>query len=303
MITQDSYIAPYIGKRTHAHTTFNDSEKDSEQKIIIALEAFPSSGSYYQSRVGTTQNVVPKNTDSDLVINGLTVNMLYDEFWAKYNKQLLNNIINISANVMLPTSALSTLNMTKLKLYRNQNLLPKSIRMPISDHPQLSEAEFILIKNHNNMLDDSAISVQTPNRLRWLFVGSQTIDDLWASLVNTPYQYYQNLYGSPYDGLYYDKEMNLINPAAQHAVIAYIAKPTGEYELDFTDGIDKLYAHTPQVAGETSPPVIRYFTMKILMERKSYITGSSNPNGTFHDNYYIPFTNQQSTITYTSQSY
>lgn len=305
MIAEGKFIAPYVGERTHAHTTFNDSEKDTKQPIIVVQESFPSSEGYYQLRLGTTQNIVPKNTASDLELtNGLTTYMMYDTFWAVYNKQLRNNLVTITAKMMLPQYALANLNMSRLKMYRNQKLLPKSFRMPISDHPQLSECEFLLIKDNGTLVEDTPVVPDTPARLKWSFKGSQALDDLWATLCNSSYGSYENLYGQPYDnGLLYDVNLDLISPAGMHAPTRYIAKPTGDYDIVFTDGIEKLYAHTPQSAGETSPATIRYFTMRVKMSRYNYDASAQTHYGTFHDYYYIDFENQHAAITCVSETY
>ena len=130
------------------------------------------------------------------------------------------------------------------------------------------------------------------------------MDDLWATLCNSRYGSYENLYGQPYDnGLLYDVNLDLIDPAGMHAPTRYIAKPTGDYDIVFTDGIEKLYAHTPQSAGETSPATIRYFTMRVKMARYNYDASAQTHYGTFHDYYYIDFENQHAAITYVSETY
>ena len=305
MVRAGKVIAPYVGDRTHAHTTFNDSEKDLDQKIIIVQEAFPSSESYYQLRLGTTQNVVAKETQSDLTLQGgLTTYMMYSEFWSEYNKQLRNSLVTINQKMLIPSHALAGIDMTAPKLVNFQKMLPKQFRMPIGDNAMLSECEFLLVKDNETLVEDTPVVVGTPARLKWSFTGSQALDDLWATLCNSRYGSYENLYGQPYDnGLLYDVNLDLIDPAGMHAPTRYIAKPTGDYDIVFTDGIEKLYAHTPQSAGETSPATLRYFTMRVKMGRYAYDASVQSHYGTFHDNYYIDFEGQHAMITFQSVSY
>lgn len=316
MVVADKFFVPYIGERTHAHTTFNDSKTDTEQPIILVQQAYIGPNSYYQKRLGTTQGCLPLSDNSGWYLAGTLVNYqcwtingqtppvsMYEHCWAEYNKQLRNGLVEIAANLLLKATDLSGLDMTKPKLLRNQKLLPKSFNIPISEKMGLSACQFLLIKDNASLVEDSAVTYNTPARIRWVFTGSEAISDLWATIVNTSYHHYNDMYGSPYNGLLYDQYLTLIEPGGPMPTIAYIAKPTGEYELEFTDGIEKLYAHTPAAVGETSPQAIRYFTLKIQMGRHVYDTSVPNNYGTFHDNFYIDFEGQSAPVTYTSQAY
>lgn len=317
MIAANKMLAPYIGERTHAHTTFNDSATDTEQPIIIVQEVYAGPNSVYQKRIGTTQGVVPLDNDTQYLsgslvyyhcwsISGQTPpSTIYSAFWTAYNKQLRNGLIEIAARLLFPKAVLSMLDMTSLKLLRGRMLLPKSFTIPIGEKMGLSECHFLLIKDGDGLVDDEDVNYNTPARIRWEYTGSQVIDDLWATLVLTSYNHYDNLYGQPYDnGLLYDPYMTLIDMSlGMHATIAYIARPTGEYELVFTDGIEKLYGHTPSTVGETSPAAIRYFTLRVKMERYHYDSSAQNHYGTFNDYFYIDFENQSAPVTYTAAAY
>ena len=197
------------------------------------------------------------------------------------------------------------LDMTQLKLLRGKMLLPKSFTIPIGEKMGLSQCHFLLIKDGDGLEEDEDVSYDTPARIKWEYTGSTVIDDLWATLVNTSYNHYENLYGQPYDnGLLYDQYMTLIDMSlGMHAAISYIARPTGDYELVFTDGIEKLYGHFPSEVGETSPAQIRYFTLRVKMERYRYDSSVPTHYGTFVDFFYIDFENQSAPVSYVAAAY
>ena len=319
MVNAQKYFAPYIGDRKHAHTTFNGSQKDEDQPIMIALVYRKGSSSLYQSYLATTQGMLPSNTGSDTYLNLSMVNYhcyspagatkpksIYDQWWHKWNTQLRNGIIEVEAALLLDQGDLSGLDMTAPKMISNRKMLPKSLNVPLQDRLGMTDARFVMVKDYPEMDEDEDVDVGTPARLHWVFTGSETLSDLWAELVNSPYYEYSDLYGSPFDnGLLYDQDLNLIeNPAApMHNAYAYIARPTGDYELEFTDGITKLYAHTPTAAGETSPATTRGFTMKVKMARYTYDSSDPTHYGTLHDFFYIDFPNQWAEIEYEAEAY
>ena len=317
MIAANKMLTPYIGDRTHTHTTFNESPTDTEQPIIIVQEVYAGPNSVYQSRIGTTQGVVPMEKDAfylagSLVyyhcwsINGQTQPAtIYSALWAAYNKQLRNGIIEVATRLLFTKAALSMLDMTQLKLLRGKMLLPKSFTIPIGEKTGLSQCHFLLIKDGDGLEEDEDVIYDTPNRIKWEYTGSTVIDDLWATLVNTSYNHYDNLYGQPYDnGLLYDQYMTLIDMSlGMHAAISYIARPTGEYELVFTDGIEKLYGHFPSEVGETSPAQIRHFTLRVKMERYRYDSSVPTHYGTFVDLFDIEFENQSAPVSYVAVAY
>lgn len=318
MIAANKMLTPYIGDRTHAHTTFNESPTDTDQPIIIAQEVYAGPNCVYQKRLGTTQGVVPLQNNDSMYLSGSLVyyhcwsingqtppETIYNALWAAYNKQLRNGFIEVAARLLFNKADLSMLDMTSLKLLRGKMLLPKSFTIPIGEKMGLSECHFLMIKDGKELVEDAEVNYNTPPRIKWDYTGSTIIDDLWATLVLTSYNHYDNLYGQPYDnGLLYDQYMTLIDMSlGMHANIHYIARPTGEYELVFTDGIEKLYGHFPTEVGEISPAQIRYFTLRVKMERYQYDSSVPTHYGTFHDYFYIDFENQSAPVTYTAVAY
>ena len=107
-VGQYGIMAPYIGDRLHRNTSYNDSEKDEEQEIIIvhyigqtelrsAPQLITADGKYYMA---STQKY---NNRGNLVSGA--INLIPEEivpaFFESYNKHLRTNAITISGRFNL----------------------------------------------------------------------------------------------------------------------------------------------------------------------------------------------------------
>lgn len=171
----DDIFAPYIGERIHYNThmsTSTDTDHDVEQPIIFAwhcgLVTVGNTSNYY--RMANTQHY----NNRGAALQGVTANLvplgLYDEFWKSYNEILLNNKVEVEGRVEYPLPVLMQIDMTKMKLYHGQKLLPETMEFAVGGKTVNGNSRFIVRKRYDNMIeDDSNIFPLPANRYRWKF--------------------------------------------------------------------------------------------------------------------------------------
>lgn len=160
-------LFPFIGDRTHRHTTVMSSTFDEEQDIILCWNhnGFGSITSRFYGGV--------KSFD-------LTPYGMYQRFWSAYNDMLLNNKVNVNATVEYPKNYLLDIDMIKPKLFKNQILLPVKTSYNVSTKISCGNSEFILLKDFSDGISDSEIqmlSQQPSDALRWV-MDSSNIEQL-----------------------------------------------------------------------------------------------------------------------------
>ena len=177
IVVADAYgtKAPYIGDRCHRNTSYNDSEKDEDQEIIVVYYyglteeisysssdhgrvALSSDGRYY---AGTTQKYNNRGTLIPGAIN-LTPDDLVQRFFSKYNKHLRNNAVIVSGRFDLPIESLMKYDMYALKLLQGQKLLPVSLKYEVGKHIRCLEAKFRLIKDFSDGQEDAPVIAPEP---------------------------------------------------------------------------------------------------------------------------------------------
>lgn len=170
MLCEQRAVAPYIGTRTHRHTSYNGKEPDEEQKII-AVQAHTSSSFRYKT-TGTTQDTIPyKNTNQSYYLQfGLTNEWIWTEFWNRYNLLLLNSPVHVKGKVRFNTGEFLAMKMSDGMICQGRLLIPVSAEMKLEKKNQAAETEFILgftaDKPEGFDVFDSFINA-SENTLRW----------------------------------------------------------------------------------------------------------------------------------------
>lgn len=236
IVSPDKYetLAPYIGDRIHRNTSYNDSEKDTDQEIIIVYYAglteeptyegtnqrvpVTSGGCYY---AGTTQ----KFNNQGHLIDGaieLTPEGLVNKYFKLYNKHLRNNAISVSGEFKLTIEELLHYDLYSLKLLDGQLMLPVGLRYEVGRQLRCLQAEFKLIKDYAD--DDADNSIVIPEPIYQWTVNQTEIKAKAASLA------------SEYTG-----------------IIRWKYDSSDEY----ISGDKDLFIPAPKAAGEKTPPIVR----------------------------------------------
>lgn len=273
MHCKDYIVTPYIGERLNFNTTFEGKEESkSEQKIIIVQE-FCNITNAAQLRGGTTQRQIPL-TESPYTYDlqhGLTANDIYTEFWHRWNTILLNNKTELTATVNYTLAELLQMDMTTLKMLKNQKLVPKSVSASISDKIVNGKSEFIVLKSFDGMLEDQALQHEVPRHLKWIF----------ASTRQRMIEEFERRY--PY-------ETQSHNMTIRYELLSY----TIEEASDPANTL--IYLEPPTTAGE-----VKSFTVGVTIKaqiRMSRIDGTGTISETSTQNF-----QQSYAITFTAQSY
>lgn len=152
-------LFPFIGDRSHRHTTVLSSKFDEDQDVILCWNhnGFGSITSRFYGEI--------KSFD-------LTPCGLYQRFWSAYNNLLLNSKVSVNAIVEYPKKYLLSIDMIKPKLYKNQLLIPVKTSYNVSSRISCGNSEFVLLKKFSDGVSDSEIEFldkQPPNHLKWFF--------------------------------------------------------------------------------------------------------------------------------------
>lgn len=158
-------LCPFIGSSRHINTTYKD-EKDSDgQKIIIAyaagkavelaLDPFNTvhKGTIVSKyHLGTTQKY--DNSGALWCSHDLTTTDIYRQFFKKWNDVIRNCGVELECRVDYPNTQLLSLKLERLKLFRGQLLLPKSLSFNVSKCISHNSSSFLLVKSQLPVIDD-----------------------------------------------------------------------------------------------------------------------------------------------------
>ena len=159
-------VAPYIGDRIHYHTGYKDKKEDGRQDIIL-VRAYTSRNTAYRT-TGTTQQHIPDTANSGISFGyDLTTYGLYNRFWSHYNEILLNNKTKVGAKLLMGVAEFMQFNMATPKLCQGQRLLPEKISASLGSRMSLSEGEFVLLQQFEDMEHDETISASQISSLQW----------------------------------------------------------------------------------------------------------------------------------------
>ncbi len=170
----DPYIRmPYVGERTHRNTSYNGSEKDEDQEIIIA--DYMGLGESYEEtyagrQVPTSDGKVYLATTQKYNNRGHlrsgAVSLIPEDcvtaFFAGYNKHIRNNAIEVSGEFNLSISQMMKYDMYSLKLLDGQTLLPTYLKYEVGRRVRCTEARFRLFKNFADGQEDEPITAPEP---------------------------------------------------------------------------------------------------------------------------------------------
>ena len=182
---------PFIGDRLHAHTSYNGSTADDTQDIIV-VQAVTDSHFVYRT-TGTTQPCIPyaQPLSGEYFFElgvGVCPYDLYDACWKRYNTLLLNHPTHMSGRVRYNIGQILAMDMTRLKHCLGQKLLPVSASATIGPKPVLTEAEFMLVKNFIDSIEDSAIVPSEQQKLVWEVTDNilTVVQALWTQMGGVP---------------------------------------------------------------------------------------------------------------------
>ena len=270
-VNQDSHSSPdvmpaiiydktpfmYIGERLHYNTSYQNTEDTSEQSIMIAWKTIVVSGSLPLT-FGTTQKYFDGRKIKDF---SLTAYDMYEYFWSKYNNLLRNGKVSLRGTVLYDVCDLSSLDMTKIKIYRGQKILPLKTVFEVSDKLRNRESEFILVKEYLDSVKDNMIVPETKQKYKWA-VNLLSYSNQYNKLFNADYPRYYDNYGNCIGcGLSFNVIQWIENYKSQvpdwynfidnlpHFVVEYVG-----CLIDIKSDINKtIYLGTPNFINEVSP--------------------------------------------------
>lgn len=182
------WVAPFIGDRKHAHTSYNDSATDDKQEIIV-VQAVTDGQHFHYYTTATTQPVIPlklpENDKHFMELGfGTTPYDLYEACWSKFNNILLNHPTYLDGRLRFSTGQILGMDMTRLKFCQGQNLLPVSLSAPIAAKQGLTEAKYMLVKTYIDGITDSAILPSAMSEYVWEVASNilQKVQDCWTQM-------------------------------------------------------------------------------------------------------------------------
>lgn len=191
MLSNGSHACPYIGERIHFHTGYNGQNEKAEQEIIVAIGV--ASNELYYKTTGTINSILPaKNLYGQLSLPfGLTPHEMYQYFWKRYNEMLLNNATHLKGKVQFDLNQFLCLDMSSLKLYKNQKLIQIQASSNIGNKIGVTESEFIITKSFDDGVKDTQPNIITKSPLKWELTDDiETVQEYYKNHV--AYDYYEN---------------------------------------------------------------------------------------------------------------
>lgn len=255
-IIYDGIPYMYIGARLHSNTTYGDSDNSSEQSIMIAWKTVVVVGSRTVT-FGTTQKYFAGYKMKEF---SLTTYDMYEYFWSRYNDLLRNNKVTLKGTVLYDFVDISSLDMTKIKSYRGQNLLPLKTVFEISKKLINKDSDFLLVKEFLDKESDETIESETQQKCFWSKSTGFKQEDIEYlkgryPQMHSTYEYY---YYMIYDGFTYEVTDVMEN--------IYLRMPKSEDEVSkriivnckLTAKVRYEYHDTNGYVGECTPDMIEF---------------------------------------------
>lgn len=216
----------YIGDRLHHNTTYDNGEENTEQPIMIAWETLLEVGDK-TIPLGTNRKYFRNKKIKDF---SLTAYDMYNHFWSNYNNLLRNGKITLKGTVLYDARDIASLDMTKIKFYRGQKLLPLKTAFEVSDRLKNGQSEFLLVKDFTDMDKDTEIIPEGKPKYKWeqQIVEIVGLDD------------FLSYYPLEFQGNY----MNVL-----HNFIVELDR----YTVTINASEDNMYVAAPKSDGEKTP--------------------------------------------------
>lgn len=163
MVFQNTMLMPYIGNRVNCRTGINGKEEETDQDIIIVDYAGVSPSAPYM--YGTTQG-------TDAAGNARTGKyeifgqQLYQQYWQRFNRMLLNNRVSVSTNLILTIKDILQYDLYRLKQLDGQRMIPTSLQYEVGSKIRCMNASFYLVKDFEDGVQDSE-TVMPATQYRW----------------------------------------------------------------------------------------------------------------------------------------
>lgn len=163
MVFQNTMLMPYIGNRVNCRTGINGKEEETDQDIIIVDYAGLSPSAPYM--YGTTQG-------TDAAGNARTGKyeifgqQLYQQYWQRFNRMLLNNRVSVSTNLILTIKDILQYDLYRLKQLDGQRMIPTSLQYEVGSKIRCMNASFYLVKDFEDGVQDSE-TVMPATQYRW----------------------------------------------------------------------------------------------------------------------------------------
>lgn len=220
---------PFIGERIHFHTGYNAKEEGAEQEIIVVRGVVVSAGHAGFRTSGTIQSYLPLINvfGNGEALYGLTPYDLYSYFWKRYNELILNNATHLRGSVRLNTNAFLSLDMSNLKMFKNQKLLQVQASADIGNKIGATESEFIIAKSYEDGIVDVQPNLLAKSPLKW-----DVQDDAYNAL-----SYYN-------DHIAYDRWVQ-VQQTFVHEWTVFIR---GDFQ--YTDDLGVYWAGAPKNLGD-----------------------------------------------------
>lgn len=182
MVFVNGMLMPYIGERKHRNTTYQESDIDDDQEIMVCEYAGESETCNKSSQIhigadnqrayagghyhyGTTQAYNNAGTmrqgGHDLSPEGL-----FPLLFSRYHQVLQNNRIEISGQFDLSIPEIQSYQMYQMKLMNGQFLLPSYLRYEVGRKIRCLEARFFLVKEFSDAITEEDISLPEPS-FKW----------------------------------------------------------------------------------------------------------------------------------------
>lgn len=165
MVFVDGVLMPYVGSRTHRNTSYDGSQKDEDQEIIIAEYAGLSAsrtgtpgGHYYY---GTTQAYDNTGAARENA-HALDTESWFPAFFKKYNEMLLNNKVEVEGRFDLSIQQLMDYRMYSLKHLHGQRVLPTYLQYEVGRKIRCLKARFLVLKDYTDGIEDDTVEIPEP---------------------------------------------------------------------------------------------------------------------------------------------
>ena len=190
MVFQGGFLMPFIGDRKHRNTQYNDSAKDEDQEIIIVEYAGRSVKGYDSTGSGTSRitdeqaaglhyfyGTTQKYDNRGRIRTGrynLNAPEMFQRFFSRYNKMLLNNLVKVEGQFNLPPEDILSYQMYSLKLFDGQQLLPVSLQYEVGRRIKCTKAAFYQVKEYEDGEDDTPTVIPAPV-YKWQLNDSEVV--------------------------------------------------------------------------------------------------------------------------------